>query len=156
MIDAGEFRRAMSQFATGVTVISTCHEDRPHGMTANAFLSASLEPRLVVVAVHRDAETHGRIAKCGRFGVSMLAEDQEEVCRYYARKPGEKTGETPYCWMEGVPLVPGALTHVIARVVDAFPAGDHTLFLGEVEYLDRREGRPLLYYRGGFHQLADP
>ncbi|KIX84726.1 flavin reductase family protein [Thermus filiformis] len=152
-IDPVHFRRTLGRFATGVTVVTVRTGEEVHGMTANAFLSVSLEPPLVLVSVDRKARTHGRLLEAGRYGVSVLSEEQREVSERFAGRGGEGA-EVAFVERAGVPLLAGALAHVVARVVEAHPAGDHTLFLGEVEHLDYREGRPLLYYAGRYHRIG--
>src|SRR5579872_787284 len=79
-----EFRKAMGSFATGVTVITVDREGEVHGMTANAFTSVSLDPILVLVCVDRHARTHAHLNTKKRFGVNVLAENQQAVSEYYA------------------------------------------------------------------------
>jgi flavin reductase (DIM6/NTAB) family NADH-FMN oxidoreductase RutF len=89
-----------------------------------------------------------------RYGVSILSENQKSLSDQFAGRCLETV--TP-SWLEvlGTPLLKGALAHVVARVVAAKPAGDHTLFLGEVEHLAFSEGRPLLYFTGKYHNLGE-
>src|SRR6202023_2161519 len=84
-VTQAEFRKAMGSFATGVTVIPVEHEGKVHGMTANAFASVSLDPPLVLVCVDQRARTHAHLHAKKRFGVNVLAEDQQTVSEYYAR-----------------------------------------------------------------------
>ncbi len=149
-----EFRKTLGRFATGVTVVTVRLGDRVHGMTANAFLSVSLDPPLVLVSVDRRARMHGLLREAGRYGVSVLAEDQRALADHFAGRVQEGL-EISFEERAGVPLLEGALAHVVARVVEAHPAGDHTLFLGEVEHLHHREGLPLLFYAGRYGRMAE-
>ncbi|WP_243095095.1 flavin reductase family protein [Thermus thalpophilus] len=153
-LDPRLFRQTLGRFATGVTVVSVRTGEGVHGMTANAFLSVSLDPPLVLVSVDRRARTHGLLLEAGRYGVSVLAEGQRDLSDHFA---GRGVGEAQPVWREvlGVPLLEGALAHVVARVVEAHPAGDHTLFIGEVEHLGYGEGRPLLFFGGRYHGLGE-
>ena len=146
-IDARRFRSTLGRFATGVTVVTAAHGDRHHGMTANAFLSLSLEPPLVGVSVARTARMHAFLEETGRFGVSVLAEDQEAVARHFAGRQDEAF-EVPLRRHDGLPLVGGGVAWLTARVTATHAVGDHTLFVGEVDWLDHAEGTPLLFFEG--------
>jgi flavin reductase (DIM6/NTAB) family NADH-FMN oxidoreductase RutF len=153
------FRKALSHFATGVTVITVDHGDgQIHGMTANAFASVSLDPLLVLVCIGRNAHTHGLVHLQKRFGVNVLAEHQEELARYFAqvdqdpataRRLGVKFARTP----RGTPMLQSSLAHLDCKLVEAHEAGDHTIFLGAVEQIETGEGDPLLFYRGQYRKL---
>ena len=155
-IGPDEFRAVLGRFASGVTVLTAHVEGQDHGMTVSAFCSASLEPPLVVACVAHEADMHGVLRKATHFGVSILAEGQEAVSRRFAELPtsderfegiGYKRGES------GVPLLEDALAHLECRAIAHYEAGDHTIHVGEVEHAHTRQGRPLLYYRGGYAQI---
>lgn len=157
-IDPKAFRNTMGRFATGVTVVTTLSAEESgagkkiHGMTASAFLSVSLDPPLVLVSVDRRAHLHALLTQGSRYGVSILNADQTEYSQHFAGF-GAPDLQPEFTWVEGFPLLKEALGHVIARVVDAHAAGDHTLFIGEVEYLAWFEGDPLLYFRGQYGEF---
>ncbi len=147
-MDKQLFRRVMGQFATGVTVVTTRVGDRIHGMTANAFLSVSLEPPLVLVSIDRRTKMHGYLRESGRYGISMLHGGQEALCRHFAGRPVEGL-EVEFEEIEGVPVLKDALARIVVKVVDAHEAGDHTLFIGRVLYLDYHEDKePLIFCQG--------
>src|SRR3984885_16278650 len=123
--DQRRFRDALGTFATGVTIVSTRLDDLVHGMTANGFMSVSLEPALVVVSIASGARMHDILVRAGRYGVSVLSREQEPVSRHFAGRP--QAGVIELVESAGMPLVAGALTHVVADVVDPHPAGDHPL-----------------------------
>lgn len=150
---ARELRQVMGRFATGVTVVTTAHRDAVHGMTANAFLSVSLRPPLVLVSLGR-CRMSQMLPRTGRYGVSVLAADQEHLAAHFA---GQRVSPVPpaFTWEREFPLLDGALAHVGCRVVDVHTAGDHVLWIGEVEHLGHREGEPLLFYTGRFGTLAE-
>jgi len=150
--DPRQFRNALGRFASGVTVVTTRHEERPHGMTANAFVSVSLSPPLVLVSVDNRATMHRLLPITGRYGVSVLAEDQEELSNHFAGRTMEGL-HVHFTERLGVPLLEGAVAYFVVRVVDAHAAGDHTLFIGEVEHFEARDDRPLLFYSGKYQQL---
>jgi flavin reductase (DIM6/NTAB) family NADH-FMN oxidoreductase RutF len=150
---ARELRHVMGRFATGVTVITTTDRDTIHGMTANAFLSVSLRPPLVLVSLGR-CRMNEMLPRTGRYGVSVLACDQEHFAAHFAAQRASPV-EPEFVWHEGLPLLEGALAHLVCRVVDIHPAGDHVLWIGEVEHLHHRDGEPLLFYTGRFGTLRE-
>src|SRR5499427_10034062 len=149
-----EFRKALGCFATGVTVITVDHEDEVHGMTANAFASVSLDPMLVLVCVDQKARTHAHLHAKKRFGVNVLAEDQRKISEYYARpartheRAAEEAGARFERTRHGTPVLHGALAYLECRLHSAQDAGDHTIFIAEVEDVVMRDGKPLLFFQG--------
>jgi flavin reductase (DIM6/NTAB) family NADH-FMN oxidoreductase RutF len=152
-IDAQLFRRTLSRFATGVTVITVAHQEHVHGMTANAFMSVSLNPPLVLVSIGQNAQMYRLLAPGSHYGVSILSDDQELLSRHFGGRPVDGV-EIAFRLEHGAPLMEGAVAHIVAKVVDVHQAGDHTLFIGEVEYLRGRHGSPLLFYSGSYGQIA--
>lgn len=162
ILDTGElagdpalaFRRTMGAFATGVTVITTQVGEGVHGMTANAFMSVSLRPPLVLVSVDRRARLCAMLHEGVHFGVSVLAESQSGLSDFFAGRATEGA-EARFEVIHETPLVEGALAHLVARVVRSYWGGDHSLFLGRVEYAHYGEGRPLLFHGGRYERLVD-
>ena len=152
-IDPMLFRTTMGCFSTGVTVITTATKDDIYGITANAFLSVSLDPPLVLISVNRQGRMHQRLLDSGYYGVSILSEQQEMLSRHFSGHPVYGL-EPEYTWAQGVPLLANTVAHIVARLVEAHPAGDHTLFLGLVEYLAHTRRSPLLFSRGSYGQIA--
>jgi flavin reductase (DIM6/NTAB) family NADH-FMN oxidoreductase RutF len=150
---ARALRTVMGRFATGVTVVTTVERDAIHGMTANGFMSVSLRPPLVLVSLGR-CRMAEMLPRTGRYGISVLAHDQEEFAAHFAAQR-ESPAPPEFAWHDGLPLLEGALAHVACRVVDVHAAGDHMLWIGEVEHLYHREGEPLLFYSGRFGTLRD-
>jgi flavin reductase (DIM6/NTAB) family NADH-FMN oxidoreductase RutF len=150
---ARELRRVMGRFATGVTVVTTTERDTIHGMTANAFLSVSLRPPLVLVSLGR-CRMNEMLPRTGRYGVSVLCHDQEHLAAHFAGQRPSPV-EPTFIWREGLPVLEGALAHLVCRVVDSHPAGDHMLWIGEVEHLEHRDAAPLLFFTGRFGTLRD-
>ena len=153
--DRNELRRVMGHFATGVAVVTTHDgQGRCYGLTANAVSSVSLDPPLVLVCVDKRAESYPAIDRSQVFVVNVLDEHQEELSRRFAVSGGDKFVDLP-CRSggTGAPILESALAHIECRVVAAHDAGDHTIYVGEVESADAGEGRPLLFFRGRYHQL---
>ena len=153
------FRSAWSNYATGVTVISTIEADGEtvHGMTANSVNSISLEPPLASITVGHERNTHPLVKRNGRFGLSVLAFDQRGIARHYT-VPEEirRTLSPPEFEPLGESMVlTNALAAMDCRVVDSFEAGDHTIFIAEVESIRVNDGEPLLYFRSRFAAVND-
>lgn len=155
-IDPDSFRSVLGRFASGITVITAVDGDgRDVGMTVSAFCSVSLHPPLVQACVDRAASMFDALQHAERFGVNVLAAEQEALSRRFAAVDsshrfdglGYSRGEN------GVVLLDDALAHIECCVVSRYEAGDHTMFIGEVERATARDARPLLYYRGGYAQL---
>jgi flavin reductase (DIM6/NTAB) family NADH-FMN oxidoreductase RutF len=155
--DDAQFRRAMAQFATGITVVTTLDsEGRNLGLTVNAFSSVSLDPPLILVCIDNRSETHAGFESSGVFGVSVLAEDQEEWSRRFALVGPEKFDGGGFLkGTSGVALLPGALVHLECRVAAAYPGGDHTIYVGKIMSLAASPGRPLLYHGSAYGRLED-
>jgi flavin reductase (DIM6/NTAB) family NADH-FMN oxidoreductase RutF len=155
-----EFRRAMGTFATGVTVITVDFEGEVHGMTANAFTSVSLDPLLVLVCVDHKAKTHTHLHTRKRFGVNVLAENQRAISEYYALpnrthdRAEEEAGARFDRTEHGTPVLHGALAYLECRLHTCQDAGDHTIFIAEVEDVVVKEGDPLLYFQAEYRAIG--
>jgi flavin reductase len=154
VFDARFFRGALGRFTTGVIVLSTGPRRAPHAMTANAFMSGSLEPPLVVVSIDRKARMHARLRSARRFGVSILAEAQEPASRHFAGQT--VSGFAPaFRELAGVPVLAHAAVVIAARIKHRYGCGDHTLYVGAVQRLEVIDpaASPLLFYGGRYGTL---
>ncbi len=147
-------RRTLGMFATGVTVITTLKGDQVHGMTANAFMSVSLEPPLVLISVDRRTKMCGILHEGMHYGVSVLCATQSSLSDRFAGRTGEGLPEPRFSVVHDTPLVEGALAHFVARVEKSYWGGDHSLFLGRVEYARQNPGTPLLFHGGRYEKLG--
>lgn len=160
--DPGTLREVMSRFATGITVL-TAGGQLGCGMTANSFTSVSLDPPLVLACVAARARIHDAIMNVRSFGVSVLADDQEPVARYFANRD-RPTGPAQFDrvdWVPGrrtgAPLLSGALAWLECELSEVHEGGDHAIFLGRVVEAGRAgTGHALLFYSGGFHRIVPP
>lgn len=152
-IDARAFRATTGRFATGVTVISHASAGEVHGMTANAFLSVSLDPPLVLVSLGNTARMGRRLTIGQPFGISVLAEDQIALSNHFAGRP-QANPVIVWRWEADVPLLVGAVAQISACVVATHSVGDHTLFIGQVEHVAQGEGRPLVFHAGSYARLG--
>jgi len=151
-----EFRAALGRFSSGVTVITVeTPSGEVHGMTASSLCSVSLRPPLILVCIDHLAETYLHVRERGRFGVSILLEQQEALAEFFAdpeRNPdAARRLDIRYNQMKsGTPVIANALANLDCEVVQAHTAGDHTIFVGEVKEVSVAEGAPLLYFRGRY------
>ena len=152
-IDSRALRNACGLFATGITVVTTEVDGDVHGMTANAFMSVSLDPPLLVISVGHKARLHDLLKQTGRYAVSILRHDQEDYSSHFAGWPVEGL-EVRFERCHDYPVLPDALAYFVCKVVDAHPVGDHTLYIGEVEYLEHDAGEPVLFYSGKYRQMT--
>ena len=147
-------RRTLGMFATGVTVITTRQTDQVHGMTANAFMSVSLEPPLVLISVDRRTKMCALLHEGRTYGVSVLCETQSDLSDRFAGRMNPEAPEPRFEMVHDTPLVEGALAHFVANVSKSYWGGDHSLFLGRVEYARYSEGTPLLFHGGRYERLG--
>lgn len=155
--DARELRQALGSFVTGVTVITTLDADgKLHGLTANSFTSVSLDPPLVLWSQSRTAPSHPVFSAAERFAVNILADDQVDVSNRFARGAADKfTGMPVRAGLGGVPLIDGCAAYLECRKVHSYPGGDHVVFIGEVERIERLPRQPLVF-GGGRYLVAQP
>lgn len=149
-----KFRNAMGKFATGVTVITTEVDGITHGMTANAFMSVSLNPKLIVVSIGEKASMLEKIKSSGKYAVNVLSAQQQELSMNFAGQMKESL-DVQFDSLNGFPVLPGAIVQVVCDVVSEYTEGDHTLFIGKVLDLHVEDHEPLLYYNGGYRSLPN-
>ena len=152
-VNTQKFKNVLGRFASGVTVLTTIVAEEVQGMTASAFVSVSLEPALVLVSLDKEANLHNILPKNAGFGISILSEGQMEISDHFAGRNVDEV-EVHFVEIAGASLIEGAIAHIVADVVQVHPAGDHTLFVGEVRYLESYEGKPLIFYRGEYNKLG--
>jgi flavin reductase (DIM6/NTAB) family NADH-FMN oxidoreductase RutF len=156
LFDSRELRRVLGAFATGVTVITTTDgEGRFHGVTANSFSSVSLDPPLVLWSQAVKSQSHSTFFTAERFAVNILAEDQIELSNRFAKSSPEKfAGLGVDIGRGGIPLLHGCGARLQCRVVSRVPGGDHTIYIGEVESIERAERKPLVFGNGQYLRTA--
>lgn len=153
-MDDRTFRSAMGKFATGVTVVTTELNGEVQGMTANAFMSVSLEPKLILISVANKAKMNESIKKSGIFAVSLLSNDQEEMSMYFAGQIKEKR-DIPFKSFNGMSVIDGALANITCDVHNTYVEGDHTLYIGRVRDIALEdEGKPLTYFSGRYYEIC--
>jgi flavin reductase (DIM6/NTAB) family NADH-FMN oxidoreductase RutF len=154
-IDALTYRKALGHFASGVALITTAEDGAIHGMTANAFCSVSLNPPLVLICLDKSSRMHAILPRSNFYGISVLGRHQEVFSRHFAGRPQEGL-HVPFVWRNNCPLLEGALAHLVCSVFRVYDAGDHTLYIGQVEYLQYSDDHaPLLFYSGKYQALEE-
>lgn len=150
-----EFRETLGRFASGVTVITATDGETRRGMTASAFVSVSLTPPLILVSVDHRAHMYALLSdeSVTHFGVNVLSSAQKHLSDHFAGRPGPEEA-VPWFAHEGLPLIGGSVAQLVCRKQQVIPAGDHTLYLGFVEYSRYTDDDPLLYFRGQYHELG--
>jgi|SRR3954454_902174 len=149
-----DLRTVCGMFATGVTVI-TSGAQVPHGMTANAFTSVSLDPALVLVCVKRSAVMHATVQEHGTFAVSILSAGQEPTARYFATsaRPRDEREFDGVPFLPGpdtgAPILSGSLAWLECKLAAVYDGGDHSIFLGSVLGIGRSPDREALLFHGG-------
>ena len=155
-----DFRRALGQFATGVTVVTVeSAPGRVHGMTANSFTSVSLDPPLISVCVAERAHLLPLLKEKRVFGVNVLKEDQQYLSEFFALADQPQKDEAimniKFVWTpQNIPLMNNVLCQIACRLHATHVAGDHTIVVGEVFSTALYPGRPLLFFRGDYAQLS--
>ena len=183
-IEKDFFRQVAGQFATGVTVVTTCNQGKLAGLTVNAFCSVSLDPPLILICVDLNSNTLPDIRESGIFAVNMLSNEQEHLSSCFATSTEERyeyfCHASFHTAATGAPVIDNVLAFIDARVVAEYPGGDHVIFLGQVEAMgtegqisfahDEDQQRaalsgydedalaepktPLAYYRGKYRHLT--
>jgi flavin reductase (DIM6/NTAB) family NADH-FMN oxidoreductase RutF len=159
MLSGEELRVLMRNWATGVTLVTARDGRGPHGMTVSSFTSVSLEPPRILVSLERATRTHAMVEESGAFGVVILEEGQVDLAERFAGRIGD--GEDRFAGLDhdltpgGIPIPRVSLAWFECRVAQAFSAGTHTLFIGEVVGgRQEREAHPLVYFQRDYHRLG--
>ena len=150
-----EFRSALAQFASGVTVVTTRDaNDKKHGITVSAFCSVSLEPPMVLICIEKTTGSHYAFGESGAFVVNILASSQSDVSEHFASRVDEKFGDVEHSLNEdGVPVLTDAIATLRCTLRHSLDGGDHSIFVGLVESVDIRGGNPLIYFDRDYHRL---
>jgi 3-hydroxy-9,10-secoandrosta-1,3,5(10)-triene-9,17-dione monooxygenase reductase component len=150
--DPSTMRTVLGHFATGVAIITASNDGTPVGMACNSFTSVSLDPPLVLFCAAKSSTTWPRIQEVRKWAANFLGEDDEEVCRLFAEKDADRFAHMTFRpGMTGAPILDRTLAFVDCETEVEHDAGDHVIVVGrvlELGYLS--EGRPLLFYRGGY------
>jgi flavin reductase (DIM6/NTAB) family NADH-FMN oxidoreductase RutF len=149
----------MRRFAAGIAVVTFVSEDEPNGLTVGSLVSLSLEPPLIGISIGLDSARHEPLRNAGRFAVSILSGGQEAIAQHFAR-----SGIPPVALWRGIPLresehaeplIDGAVAWFACATRAEHWAGDHTIFVGEVEWIELgADLAALVYYRGDYQSVG--
>jgi flavin reductase (DIM6/NTAB) family NADH-FMN oxidoreductase RutF len=158
---AGDFRKALGTFPTGVAIITARGLDGAlHGMTVSSFNSVSLDPPLVLFSVARTVQSFAVWEQAKEWGINILAEAQDALSTRFAKSgPGKWSGIEPIFSSNGVPLLPEVLAHFECERYAIYEGGDHLIMVGKVLSLGQPSGSvtaPLVFFSGRYHQLDRP
>jgi 4-hydroxyphenylacetate 3-hydroxylase, reductase component len=155
-LDSRAFRRCLGQFATGVTIITTRHDGRLAGVTANSFASISLDPPLVLWAISRRSRSFSAFEAADFFAINILASDQIHLAQRFAGLESDKFADVAWSAAEcGAPLIDGAVAHLECRRESAHEGGDHLILVGRVLRYALFEAEALLFAQGRYGVAED-
>jgi 3-hydroxy-9,10-secoandrosta-1,3,5(10)-triene-9,17-dione monooxygenase reductase component len=155
--DTLRYRQVIGNFATGVAIVTCKGPDGPTGLTTNAITSVSLDPVLLLVCFDNSSRTLPAVREARRFCVNLLRAGQEDLARVFASKrvAREKFEAVTHIEAHGVPVLDGALAWLACDLTEMYPAGDHTIGLGEITHMDADpDGEPLIWFRGEYGTFA--
>ena len=152
MTTPDDFKQALGRFPSGVTVITAQKDGETHGMTASAFMSVSLEPPLVLESVGKKARMHSVLMDVERYGVSILNTAQADASNHFAGF-GKEDFEPSFQDLAGFPVIEGAVAQLVCKIIDKHEAGDHTLFIAQVEAVNYNDNDPILYYSRNYGEF---
>jgi flavin reductase (DIM6/NTAB) family NADH-FMN oxidoreductase RutF len=160
LFDGRDFRNALGNFGTGVTVITTIdQESRPYGVTVSSFNSVSLDPPLILWSQVRSAPSHQAFVEAPVFVVNILAESQKDLSNHFAKPSEDKfKGIAHYLSPQGIPILEGTLGHFVCAKEREVDGGDHLIFIGRVlsySYNTSEHAAPLFFWKGKYHSAAD-
>ena len=161
MHDSSEnLKEVMRNWTTGVSIVSSAFKGKIHGMTVNSFTSISIDPPMVVVTLAKNTRTHDLVQDSGKFGVSLLSENQSGLSDKFAgRVPvadeNRFEGIDVFYFKSDIPFIAGGLAWVECEVVQSFELAASTMFLGQVTASKSAGGKPLVYHNQAYHYLGD-
>lgn len=152
-----DFKQAMGQFLTGVTVVSCIRQDgSAYGLTVNSFASVSLNPRLVLWSLIKDNSSAADFASAESFSIAFLAADQGDICQRFASDvPDRFDGIDWHKGSTGAPIITGALSVLECRSWQQYEGGDHIIHVGEVVDIHHNDEitKPMSYYAGKVNDI---
>jgi 3-hydroxy-9,10-secoandrosta-1,3,5(10)-triene-9,17-dione monooxygenase reductase component len=159
-VDPDAFRHVLGHFATGVTVVTALLDGDPRGVTVSAFMSVSLDPPLVLVALDQARSLGPVIQAAGAYAVSILGVDDAHLSECFAGAlvTPDRASFCGAAWRPGVlgsPILDRAIASIECRLEQVVRVGDHVFLVGRVVAAtgDDRHPPPLLYYRRRYHRL---
>lgn len=154
-ITKDEFRAALGNFTSGVTVVTTKDaNDKLHGLTVSAFSSVSMNPPLILICIQKSTPSHYAFAESKAFVVNILSDSQKEISNQFAFKHEDKFSGIDYkIGILNIPVLENCLVNLECSVKHSYDGGDHTIFVGQIENAIINEGNPLVYWKGNYRDL---
>ena len=152
MMDDRLFRDAMGKFATGITVVTVDYENEIMGMTVNAFMSISLDPKLIAISIDESASMYDILQETKKFGVSILTKNQKDLSMIFAKQI-EEDREINFLQQDDIPVIEDSFVTLSCHVQDMIKAGDHMIFIAEVSEIVINEGEPLAYAESKYQSI---
>jgi flavin reductase (DIM6/NTAB) family NADH-FMN oxidoreductase RutF len=155
-LDSHQFRKVMSRFVTGVTVVTSREGDELHGMTCNSFCSISIAPLTIMVSLAKNTRTYRLIEKTHVFAVNVLSQAQADLSdRFAGRHKQNESDRFVGCeWttaVTGCPILKGNQAYLDCKLLKTFDGGSHTLCLGEVVAAQADESQdPLVFFQSRY------
>lgn len=156
LVQNEEFKSAVGKFPTGVTVISTSHDNKLWGFTANSFVSVSLDPSLVSFCLNRESGSFKAFREAEYFAVNILASNQAGISKHFTRRGFDKFKNINYkiSSFSNLPLISDAICIIECKKYKEFECGDHFIFVGEVMKTKIDDKKlPLLYFARSYPEF---
>ncbi len=157
-ISTDNFKDALCNWASGVTIVTSRLDDRHYGMTVSSFCSVSIQPPQVLFCANRKSHTASVIHEAKSFTVSMLASEQVSLSELFAsdyREDVRFDGLNCSLGVTNCPRIPGALVHLDCSLVQEFESGTHLIYVGLVEATEIHDREPLVFQLRTYKYLSD-
>lgn len=153
---AAQFKDVMRRFPTGVTVVTSLRDGEPRGVTVSAFASVSVDPPMVLICINREARSYLFISSSKIFCVNVLSHQQRHLAERFSGKLRERQFEDLGYHVDktGAAVLDDTLAHLDCEVAEEHRAGSHSIFIGRVLSCKARDGEPLGYFGGTFHNFG--
>jgi flavin reductase (DIM6/NTAB) family NADH-FMN oxidoreductase RutF len=145
--DPQAFRDVMAEVCTPVAIVTTSVDGAPHGTTVAAFMSLSLRPPMIVVALDRGSDLLAKVRLTRRFGVNVLAMSQDQLAAQFADKGGERFAGVAWSVADGLPRLADAIGWLACKADTFLDGGDHILIPAWVQTATATPAPPLTYHR---------
>jgi 3-hydroxy-9,10-secoandrosta-1,3,5(10)-triene-9,17-dione monooxygenase reductase component len=151
-MDDRAFRDIVGNFCTGVTIITTMNEDlQPIGFTANSFSSLSLNPKLVLFCIDKNASTYKDFMNTPHFAVNILSTNQIDLSKQFSKRGIDRFEGVNFSKdVTGSPILNDSLAYLDCKITNYYEGGDHTIVIGEVLSAKATEGKPLAFFQGKY------
>lgn len=154
-VSTAEFKDAMARLSAHVTVVTGYDgHGRPHGLTASAVCSLSLNPPLMIVCLSRTAVCHDILLSAPYFAVNVLRSSQQDLAERFATSGIDRFEGADFFADLRAPHLSGALSVLTCSVFATYPGGDHTILVGHVDSVETSSGEPLVYFDRRFCELS--